>query len=83
MTLLARAVQCARMSNTASASSDATPHDEPTAERMETLGVRLPAHLIDALKAKRATMAKATPGAAITISDAVRALILAGLAAES
>ena len=78
MTLPMRVVQCRLMSNTANTALDTSSSGEA-----ETIGVRLPAHLIESLRAKRSAMAKATPGAAITMSDAVRALLLAGLAAES
>lgn len=67
-------VQCIAMSNTASAA--------PGRENDETIAVRLPAHLRDKIDAKRARMAEAIPGAGVTRSDAVRALILVGLAAE-
>ncbi len=47
-----------------------------------TIGVRLPVHLREAIEKKRAAMATATPGASITTSDALRALLLVGIAAE-
>jgi len=72
-------VQVAAMSNTA---SDERPTDDDGGGQSETIGVRLPAHLIEALRQKRSAMARATPGAAITLSDAVRSWLLAGRDAD-
>lgn len=51
-------------------------------DEKECVAVKLPVHLVERIDAKRAAMAKASPGVAITRSDAVRALLLAALDAE-
>ena len=61
------------MANTASA-------DRGT--EAETVAVRLPEHLISRIDAKVQRMKDAAPGVHITRSDAMRALLLVGLAAE-
>lgn len=48
----------------------------------ESIVFRLPAHLLEKIDTKTAAMSAAMPGCGITRSDAIRALILKGLAAE-
>lgn len=63
------------MSNTALAAS--------ASHADASLTVRIPGHMLDAIERKRMAMQGKVPGVAITTSDAVRALLLVGLAAES
>lgn len=55
-----------------------------TAEDLtEAIQVRLPRHLLDRIDEKRSQMCEASPGVAVTRSDAVRALLLLGLSHDA